>query len=471
MRRAFALILRLFASAFVFGTLAISAQTFTFNNAASIAVGPGAGAGTPYPSNITVSGFAGQVARITVTLNDVNHQRPDDLGVLLVGPGGQKVRLMTDVGGNTAVASNIDITLDDRAASVLPDSAVLTTGTFKPTLGTNVLLGEGVAHPANFPVPAPAAPYSVLLSDFIGTAPNGTWSLYADDDTLLNSGTIAGGWTLNITIGRVFTNSAAITIPDTGTGTPYPSTINVAGVGVVTKITVRINNLSHTWPEDVGLLLVGPAGALGPKVRLMTDAAGGTGAEAFTNAFITFDDAAANLLPDNTTPAPSTFRPTLGDDSPAGGSAPHPANFPAPAPVAPYVLTLSSFNGINPNGNWSLYVNDDTAGDSGTIAGGWTLVIEAITLSSAGADVSGQVVSASGRGISGVMLDLTGGPLTEPRYVRTNPFGYYTFAGVPTGHAYVVTVSSKRYLFANPSQVITVDDNIEGLDFIAEPLK
>ena len=36
---------------------------------------------------------------------------------------------------------------------------------------------------------------------------------------------------------------------------------------------------------------------------------------------------------------------------------------------------LAAFNGLNPNGTWSLYVVDDVGGDVGTIAGGWDLTI------------------------------------------------------------------------------------------------
>ena len=52
--------------------------------------------------------------------------------------------------------------------------------------------------------------------------------------------------------------------------------------------------------------------------------------------------------------------------------------FPAPAPAPPRATTLSAFNGQNPNGAWRLFVIDDAAGDSGQIAGGWSLTVTAV---------------------------------------------------------------------------------------------
>jgi hypothetical protein len=50
--------------------------------------------------------------------------------------------------------------------------------------------------------------------------------------------------------------------------------------------------------------------------------------------------------------------------------------FPAPAPSTVTATNLQPFLGTNPNGRWSLFVRDDTAGDAGFIAGGWSLHIE-----------------------------------------------------------------------------------------------
>jgi len=178
----------------------------------------------------------------------------------------------------------------------------------------------------------------------------------------------------------VFTNPANITINASGAGNPYPSNITVSGVsGTVSKVTVTLTNASHTWPDDVGVLLVGPTGL---KVRLMTDCGGPNatvvpaGGE-MTNVTLTFDDAAANSLPEGfNTPniiTTGTWKPTLCSLDGTNDGAPHAANFAGAAPAGPY--GLSAFNGVNPNGTWSLFVDDDTAGDFGSIAGGWSIDI------------------------------------------------------------------------------------------------
>ena len=155
------------------------------------------GPANPYPSQINVQNLSGNITDVDLKLSGYSHIFPDDVGVLVVGPKGQKVLVMSDV-GYTCDVSGIDLTFDDEATSSLPNGCAITAGTYKPTQGT-AQSGEGSQIDANFPSPAPAGPYGTQLSDFDGTDPNGTWSLYVFDDTDVETGQIANGWSLEIT--------------------------------------------------------------------------------------------------------------------------------------------------------------------------------------------------------------------------------------------------------------------------------
>jgi hypothetical protein len=64
-------------------------------------------------------------------------------------------------------------------------------------------------------------------------------------------------------------------------------------------------------------------------------------------------------------------------------------------------------------------------------------------------------------------VTLTNTATGEIRSVQTNSFGNYDFSEVASGGTYVVTVSSRRYSFANPSQVVNVSENVSELNFTA----
>src|SRR2546427_4810492 len=161
-----------------------------------------------------------------------------------------------------------------------------------------------------------------------------------------------------------FSNVSTITIPDSGAGTPYPSTINVSGTaGTISQVTVKLDGYTHTYPDDVDVLLVSPTGQ---KVVVLSDAGGGGD---INNVSLTLSDGAAAALPDSGQIVSGTFKPTnfgTGD------------TFPAPAPAGPYGATLSAFNGSSANGVWSLFVVDDAAVDQGAFSGGWTLTITTV---------------------------------------------------------------------------------------------
>ena len=121
------------------------------------------------------------------------------------------------------------------------------------------------------------------------------------------------------------------------------------------KATVTLTNLSHTFVGDVGMLLIGPDGR---STVLFYSPNNATGASNFT---YTFDDAGPSF-----TGAPGTYRPTQ-----VGGV----PNFPGGAPAGPYGTNLFLHNGESANGNWKLYLEDHGGGDTGNVAGGWTLTL------------------------------------------------------------------------------------------------
>ncbi len=161
----------------------------------------------------------------------------------------------------------------------------------------------------------------------------------------------------------VFSNMDGITINESSSATPYPSTINVTGVGnaVGGSITASFDNLNHTFLSDVDALLVAPSGN---TVFLMSDV--GVEQQA-TNVDLVFQDGAPSLT--NSAVSSGTFAPTnLFDEDEVG---PEDA-FGSPAPAGPYGTTISGLIGGNLDGTWSLFVVDDTGGDSGFL-GGWGL--------------------------------------------------------------------------------------------------
>jgi subtilisin-like proprotein convertase family protein len=154
------------------------------------------GPATPYPSTITASGLGGTITTVTVTLATLSHTFSEDIDILLVGPGGQSVLLVSDVGASTTT-QGATLVLDDDAPASLPGAGRITSGTFRPTNlnDSNTL----PITPDVFPAPAPAPPYDTELAVFAGTDPNGSWQLFVRDDAHLNEGSLARGWCLTIT--------------------------------------------------------------------------------------------------------------------------------------------------------------------------------------------------------------------------------------------------------------------------------
>jgi uncharacterized repeat protein (TIGR01451 family) len=87
-------------------------------------------------------------------------------------------------------------------------------------------------------------------------------------------------------------------------------------------------------------------------------------------------------------------------------------------------------------------------------------------LTAAGVSVSGRVLSTDGRGLRGAIVTLTDSSGTS-RSIVTGPKGGYKFDDVEAGQTYTISVLSRRFHFI--PRVITVTDELSGLDFTAEP--
>ena len=83
----------------------------------------------------------------------------------------------------------------------------------------------------------------------------------------------------------------------------------------------------------------------------------------------------------------------------------------------------------------------------------------------AGVSIDGRVIDTSGRPVRNALVTLAG-DLSFQRVVRTNQFGYFGFTDIPVGAAYVISADSKQ--FTVPPRILSVSDNISGIELIAE---
>jgi len=485
------------------------------------------------PNFVIITGLSGSISKVTLTLTNATFPLTNHFNFLLVGPGGQTFVFMSDAGG--AVASNgVNLTFDDAAASALPNSGAITSGTYRPT--------DFNVDSENFPAPAPAPPYNTAAPNGVGTfasvygggAPNGTWSLYPIDDTGGGANGTIGSWSLtfttsgdaptttvltsnpnpsttvqpflltatvtssstvnagtvtfrrgatiicaavpvnasgvatcnaaaipqgdyvitadyngspgqfNISSGNItqqvnsptvvtgnnYANNGGITIPNSSIANPYPSRIIVSGVGgSLTKVTLTLNGLTTPTPDDVDFLLVGPGGQ---KFLFMGDAGGSI---ALSNVNITLDDAAATALPDATAITSGTYRPA----SYAGSDV-----FPAPAPSAPYNPaapdgsgTFALFNGISPNGTWSLFAMEDSGDAVNTTISGWSL-----TFTLAPAATTTSVTSSADPSVFGQPVTFTATVTTAGLGTPTGNVQFFDGA-TPIGSAVALNASGQ----------------------------
>jgi len=125
--------------------------------------------------------------------------------------------------------------------------------------------------------------------------------------------------------------------------------------GTTTDVSVTLTNLSHAFPDDLDLMLIGPDNR---NLVFMSDAGGSF---IVTGVNLTFSDGAAQALPDSGQIASGSYRPGAftGDIGDVDFASLFPAltiNNAAPNGSATFA---TAFNGVSPNAAWTLAAKDD----------------------------------------------------------------------------------------------------------------
>jgi hypothetical protein len=114
----------------------------------------------------------------------------------------------------------------------------------------------------------------------------------------------------------------------------------------------------------------------------------------------------------------------------------------------------------------SIAAQNALGGSFSIHAGFW--IPQTFAPTAANVTVGGRVLTADGSGIRNALVTLTN-TSGETRTTITGTFGYYRFAEVEAGATYIVSVTSKRFVFSNSSQVVNIDDAREDINFTADP--
>lgn len=131
-------------------------------------------------------------------------------------------------------------------------------------------------------------------------------------------------------------------------------------------------------------------------------------------------------------------------------------------PAATVFVTLASNDTLHVR-----WIDSNIAGaDDGLAIDDFSIQI--LGPSAANASISGRVLMSTGRGVFGARLsvaDANGNVKTS----LSNPFGYYRFEDMTVGQTYIMSVHSKRYEFVENTRVLTLNDDLTGIDFVAVP--
>ncbi len=328
---------------------------------------PGTGTVASWGLTITTSGVA--TAATTTSISTVNPST-----ILRTTPGASDPTAITVVVTSTSPVNGGTVAFTDNG------SALACAGG-NPTVSANAAFcnatfaTEGVHN---------------IQATYSGTAGFAPSSTSGNTFVMVNDRSTLSGVT---TTGGQFCNNGAITLPGAGTPSIFPSNMYVTATGsptggnafggVITGLTVSLNNFSHTFGTLASMLLVSPSGK--PYMMMANAFQGGN----FGPVNLVLSDAGASFIAQSGAASSGTFKPADYN----AGTAQDPASYasrnatallnPLPAPTTGYFFPGGSglgsatfgttFGGDSANGNWRLYaINFADGGNVGAV-GSWCL--------------------------------------------------------------------------------------------------
>jgi large repetitive protein len=305
---------------------------------------------------------------VTITIRGTND------GPTAVSGSNGTVTEDTNVNGSDQLTTTVgavfnDIDLSDTLSYSFAPAASNTLGGSLTLLDSNNS-GTGASGSVNYTytVPNSATQYlgagDTATETFTITASDGKGGTVRQNVTVTVTGTndapVLSTFSIPGQVDATFTNNVDTAIPDAGQGS-LVSYITVSGLHPATSLAdldLQIN-LNHTLPGELTATLTGPNGAVVPVTlfnRIGFDGSSYNAAYQSDGMRVVLDDEAVTGI------------------QAAGASS---ANLIEGRyrPVAP----LSAFDGINPNGTWTLTITDHIGADIGTVFD-WSLIVDSTTV-------------------------------------------------------------------------------------------
>jgi len=325
--------------------------------------------------DIVSTGLSGVITKVKVTLYDVNIPNPSFFSAYISSGDGSDFFALIDLthpdgsGFDTLSANHATITFDDFSTKRLNTFAPLTSGTFQRLWYWEIVNSNDAW-----------IPYFLEVSS--GGNPNRTWHL----DIATNSGASIGGWSVDIETAvptgnpQTFTSASGLTISDSAaTASPYPLTLNVAGLDGLVVYDASVTLTDFTVPDSAPIdmlvqtpdtraaLVFSNNGGICNFVLGATRNAtcsAGTPADHVT---LTLADAPVPAPPGSNWPfgplVSGTYQPFDVDPNPSGGA---PFDFfPLPAFPGGKFGSIRPLRGALANGSWKLFVEDQTLTGAG----------------------------------------------------------------------------------------------------------